>query len=179
MDRLAAESDISTDRPKTNVWSRVKHRSASSPSLHALGTKNWSSRSLPRFGSFGSSSTLGASTSPSQKSSPSRTPVEETFAVSFRDSSPKKLRYAKDHFSSLPNEVKLQIFSYLSVKTIAQISSVFSKLLSSNCRSANCGTRCAMMAHCTGQLILGHFTETYHPRYYSPCLSQQAPSFDT
>lgn len=133
MDRLATDSDISTDRQKSNIWTRMKRRNASFPSLHTLGNKNWSSRSLPRFGSFGSSSTVGTLTSPSQKSSFSCTPVEETFPGSIQELSPRKLRSAKDYFSSLPNEVKLQIFSYLSVKTIAQISSVFSLSIYSNC----------------------------------------------
>ena len=178
MDRLPTESGISTDRPKTNLWTRMKRRNASSPSLHTLGNKNWSSRSLPRFGAFGSSSTVHTLTSPSHKSSLSCTPVEEISPAPFRDTSPRKLRYAKDYFSILPNEVKLQIFSYLSVKTIAQISSVSPISLHSDCRSANYGVRCAMTVLCTEQLILGHFTEISRPRYYSPCWYLPAPSFD-
>src|SRR5579859_4244245 len=170
MNRLPTDTDIAVDRSKSTIWSRMKRRNASSPSLHTIGSKNWSTRSLPRFGSFGSSSsTVGTSTSLSQKSSPSYTPVEERFTLPIQVSSPKKLRFAKDYFSSLPNEVKLQIFSYLSVKTIAQISSVSPLMMYFNRRYVNCGRHCAMMAHCTEQSIPEHFTETLHPRYYSPC----------
>ena len=179
MNRLPTDTDIAADRSKSTIWSRMKRRNASSPSLHIIGNKNWSTRSLPRFGSFGSSSsTVGTSTSLSRKSSPSYTPVEERFTLPIQVSSPRKLRFAKDYFSGLPNEVKLQIFSYLSVKTIAQISSVFARLFCADCRFANCGERCAMMAHCTEQLILELFTRISRRRCCSPCWSLPAHSFD-
>lgn len=176
MNRLPTDTDISADRSKSSIWSRMKRRNASSPSLHTIGDKNWSTRSLPRFGS--SSSTVGTSTSPSQKSSPSYTPVEARVTLPIQVSSPKKLRFAKDYFSSLPNEVKLQIFSYLSVKTIAQISSVLARSFCADCRFANCGGRCAMMAHCTEQLILELFTRISRRRCCSPCWFLPAHSFD-
>lgn len=179
MTGLPTDTDISADHSKSNIWTLMKHRNASSPSLHTIGNKNWSTRSLPRFGSFDpSSSATGSSTSPSQNSSPSCTPVEETFSLSIHESSPKKLRFAKDCFSSLPNEVKLQIFSYLSVKTIRRISSVLPTSFCADCRFVNYGACCAMMAHCTEQLILEHFIGTSRLRCYSPCWFLPAHFFD-
>src|SRR5438046_181674 len=115
MEQLASESDLHSDRPTTKLWDRIKHRSSSSPSLHKVGIRNWSTRSLPRIGSFGSSS-ISASSGISPKSTPSCSPVDETFNIS-EESLQKKQHLVRDYFSLLPSEVKLQILSYLPIKT--------------------------------------------------------------
>ena len=126
MERLASEADLRSDRPKPKLWDRIKQTNSSSPSLHKVGIKNWSTRSLPRVGSFGSPS-IGTSSGTSPKSTPSSSPVDETFNISEESLQPKQ-QVIKDYFSLLPSEVKLQILSYLPLKTIARASIVSSKV---------------------------------------------------
>ena len=112
----------SDDSRRPKLWDLIKQGNSSSPSLHKFGIKNWSTPSLPRVGSFGSPS-FSASTLVSPRSSPSNSPIDETFNLS-EESLRKKKQGATDYFSGLPNEVKLQIFSYLPFKTIARVSLV-------------------------------------------------------
>jgi len=116
--------DVSLDRQKTKIWNRLKRRNSSSPSLHGIGVKNWSTRSLPRFGSFGSSS-VGSPRSPSAKSNSPVSPVDDAFCFPEEIEAPKPI-VVKDYFSALPSEVKLRIFSLLPIKTIARASTVCS-----------------------------------------------------
>lgn len=132
MERLATDTAIPPNRRKPKIWDRMKRRNSSSPSLQKLETKNWSSRSLPRFGSFGSSS-VGRGNTDTPKLSPTWTPVVEQVSI-LDEVVPKKPEVKKDHFSGLPNEIKLYIFSLLPVKTIARASAVSQLKLSSNCR---------------------------------------------
>ena len=124
MEQLASPPD---DRPgprKQKLWDRIKFNNSSSPSLHRVGNKNWSSRSLPRLGSFGSLtlSSTSASSSSTAKSTPANSPILKDFIISHEFEVPEEV--VKDYFSSLPNEVKLQIFSYLPLKTLAKVSLV-------------------------------------------------------
>jgi hypothetical protein len=109
---------------KSTLWDRMKRKNTSSPSLHKVGIKNWSTRSLPRFGTFGSSSG-SVSNGHSPKSSNASSPTSVNFAIP-EECQPKKQQVVKDYFSGLPNEVKLQILSYLPVKAIAKASTVSS-----------------------------------------------------
>ena len=158
MERLASESDLSSDRRKPRLWDLIKPRNSSSPSLHKVGIKNWSTRSLPRIGSFGSPS-IGTSSDNSPKSTPSSSPIDETFNIS-EESLQMKQQVIKDYFSVLPGEVKLQILSYLPLKTVARASSVSSKVAYSNYRCVNSGRRCVMTGFCSRQSIRDHSTKT-------------------
>jgi F-box domain len=122
MEQLDSPLDTLPSNRKSKLWDRIKRKNASSPNLHKVGIKNWSTRSLPRISSFGSSSSIGFTNGHSRKSSVA-TAVSGMFDVSYEQ--PKKQRVVKDFFSSLPNEVKLQILSYLPVKSIAKASIVF------------------------------------------------------
>jgi hypothetical protein len=122
MEGPALPLDTIPGRRKSVFWDRMKRKNASSPSLHRVGIKNWSTRSLPRLGSFGS---LSPGIGHSRKSSAASTPTSLTFDAP-EISTPKKQRVVKDYFSGLPNEVQLQILSYLPVKTIAKASRVLS-----------------------------------------------------
>jgi hypothetical protein len=155
MERLTTESDLAPDRRKPKIWDRIKRRNSSSPSLHKMGIKNWSTRSLPRLGSFGSSS-IGNRSPVSPKSSPPWTPIVEQYSIA-EDVMPPEPDFVKDYFTTLPNEVKLQIFSLLPVKTIARASAVLVVTSQSNCRYANNGTHCVMTVHCSLQSIHAHF----------------------
>ena len=118
--------DINPDRRKSKVWDVLKRRNSSSPSLHKVGIKNWSTRSLPRLGSLGSS-TVGTSGGVSPKSTPSCTPVDERFNIADEELTLKEEeKVVRDYFSTLPNEVKLQILSYMPIKTVARASMVCS-----------------------------------------------------
>ena len=119
------QPEINPDRRKSKVWDVLKRRNSSSPSLHKVGIKNWSTRSLPRVGSFGSSS-IGSSSGVSPKSTPSCSPVDETFNIAEEEVVLKEENVVRDYFSTLPNEVKLQILSYLPIKTVARVSMVCS-----------------------------------------------------
>src|SRR5271170_4751514 len=116
------QPDINPDRRKSKVWDVLKRQNSSSPSLHKIDIKNWSTRSLPRLGSFGSSS-IGTASGVSQKSTPSCSPVDENFNIAEEESALKE-KVVQNYFSTLPNEVKLQILSYLPIKTIARVSLV-------------------------------------------------------
>jgi len=120
MEQFASPSDERSERRKPKLWDRIKHNNSSSPSLHNVGNKNWSSRSLPRLGSFGS---LALSSSSTANSSPANSPVLKHFTISGESVVPEEV-VLKDYFSSLPNEVKLQIFSYLPLKTLTRVSLV-------------------------------------------------------
>jgi len=124
MEQLASPSDDRSEPRKPKLWDRIKLSNSSSPSLHKVGNRNWSSRSLPRLGSFGSLtlSPTSASSSSTAKSSPANSPVRKDFIISQESEVPEDV--PKDYFSSLPNEVKLQIFSYLPLKTLAKVSMV-------------------------------------------------------
>ena len=120
------QPDVNPDRRKSKVWDVLKRRNSSSPSLHKVGIKNWSTRSLPRLGSLGSS-TIGTSSGVSPKSTPSCTPVDERFTIADEELTLKEEeKVVRDYFSTLPNEVKLQILSYMPIKTVARASMVCS-----------------------------------------------------
>lgn len=121
MEQLDDSLDTLPSNRKSTLWGRIKRKNASSPNLHKVGIKNWSTRSLPRFSSFGSSSSIGITNGHSRKSS-TATAVSGMYDVLCEQS--KKQRVVKDFFSTLPNEVKLQILSYLPVKEIAKSSIV-------------------------------------------------------
>ena len=123
MERLVTDPDFRSNRRKPRLWDRIR-RNSSSPSLRRVGIKNWSTQSLPRLGS--SASTSISSTRP--KSTSSGSPVEEAFAIC--EISLQKRDQIQDHFSPLPSEVKLQILSFLPIKTVARASLV---QLKSNC----------------------------------------------
>jgi hypothetical protein len=140
--------DVSSDHQKTKTWNPLKRRNSSSPNLHKIGGKNWSTRSLPRFGSFGSSSIGSPSRTPSPKSSSPASPFDENFCFP-QDIEPPKPIVAKDYFSTLPSEVKLHIFSHLSLKAIARASSVAPLSVRTKYRFANNGVHYARTAHYT------------------------------
>jgi hypothetical protein len=122
MEQVASLSDDQSEPRKPKLWDRLKHKNSSSPTLHKDGIKNWSSRSLPRLGSFGSLA-LSPSASSSAKPSPANSPIANTFTTSRESVVPEEV-VLKDFFSGLPSEVKLQIFSYLPLKTLARVSMV-------------------------------------------------------
>src|SRR5579859_2054477 len=124
MQRMPPESDILPEhqRKSSNLWDKIKRKNASSPSLHKVGFKNWSTRSLPRLGSVWSS-TVGGSSGPRPKSNSIATPIEDKYCI-YAEPTPKKEEVIKDYFSGLPNEVKLQILSHLPAKMIARASAV-------------------------------------------------------
>jgi hypothetical protein len=155
MERLTTESDLPADRRKPKIWDRIKRRNSSSPSLHKMGIKNWSTRSLPRLGSLGSSS-IGNRSPVSPKSSPPWTPIVEQLSIA-EDVTLPESDLVKDYFTTLPNEVKLQIFSLLPVKAIARASTVLAVTIQSNCRCVKNGTHCALTEHCSRQSIHAHF----------------------
>jgi hypothetical protein len=128
-------------RKKNKFWGHFKCRNSSSPDIQKVPTKNWSSRSLPRLGSVGSLN--ATATSPSNKPTPVASPIEETFEspeeslpdedeslAKHEESLPKegeslpKEDEVKDYFSTLPNEVKLRVLSFLSIKGMARASLV-------------------------------------------------------
>ena len=113
---------IIRDKRKSNLWGRLKRRNSSSLNLRKLGGKNWSTRSLPLIGSFGPLN-LSITSASSSKSTPFTCPVYETLTLS-KECPLKKEKLIKDFFSTLPNEVKLQILSHLSIKTVARASMV-------------------------------------------------------
>jgi hypothetical protein len=176
MERLTSESHLSSDRRKPKLWDRIKDRNSSSPSLHKVGIKNWSTRSLPRFGSFGSPS-IGTSRGSSSKSTPSSSPIDETFNISEESLQPEQ-QVIRDYFSLLPSEVKLQILSYLPLKTIARASLVSSKVINSNCRCVNSGKRCVMMVFCSRQSIRAHSTKISLLLFYFQCSFRPVRSYD-
>jgi hypothetical protein len=156
MERLPTDSAIPPNRRKPKIWDRMKRRNSSSPSFQRLETRNWSSRSLPRFGSFGSASVIDGNTV-TPKSAPISDPVVEQVSI-LEQVLPNEPEVDKDHFCGLPNEVKLHIFSLLPVKTLARASAVINPAFQSNRRYANSGNHCVMMAPCTAPSILGHST---------------------
>lgn len=123
MDLVDPLPDVTSDHRKSKIWNRLKRQNSSTPSLHKIGVKNWSTRSLPRFGSFGSSNIATSPHTPSPKSSSPVSPFDGTFCFP-QDIEPPKPLVAKDYFSALPNEVKLQIFSHLPLKAIARAAAV-------------------------------------------------------
>ena len=176
MERLTSESDLHSDRRKPKLWDRIKQANCSSPSLHKVGVKNWSTRSLPRLGSSGSRS-IGTSNGTSPKSTPSGSPVDVSFNIS-EESLQKKQKAIQDYFSLLPSEVKLQILSYLPLKTIARASLVRSKVAYSNCRCVNSGKPCVMMGFCSRQSIRKHSTKTSLLMFYFQCSFRPVRSYD-
>jgi hypothetical protein len=156
MERLPTDSAIPPNRRKPKIWDRMKRRNSSSPSFQRLETRNWSSRSLPRFGSFGSASVIDANTV-TPKSGPISDPVVEQVSI-LEQVLRNEPEVEKDHFGGLPNEVKLHIFSLLPVKTLARASAVTNSAFQSNRRYANSGNHCVMMALCTAPSILGRST---------------------
>jgi hypothetical protein len=156
METLATDSAIPPNRRKPKIWDRMRRRNSSSPSFQRLETQNWSSRSLPRFGSFGSASVIDGNTV-TPKSSPIWTPVVDEVSI-LDEVLRTEPEVDKDHFSGLPSEIKLHIFSLLPVKTLARASAVINSALQSNRRYANSGNHCVMMAPCTGPSILGRST---------------------
>jgi hypothetical protein len=145
MDQIASASDERSDRRKPRLWDRIKHRNSSSPSLNKVGTKNWSSRSLPRLGSFGSLA-LSATASSSAKSSPANSPVLNKFIISRESVVIEEPLVLKDYFSTLPSEVKLQIFAYLPLKTLARVSMVHILRVNSDERCVSSGGLCVRTA---------------------------------
>lgn len=144
MEQLQTQDDTRADGRKPKLWDRIKLKNYSSPNLHTVSVENWSTRSLPRLGSFGSPSVV-ASSRASSKSSPPSSPVEQGFPVSNLILS-KKQPVARDYFSALPNEVKLHILLYLPLKTIARISMVVTVMTIANVRCVSNGGHCALTA---------------------------------
>src|SRR5271167_4645445 len=136
MERIISQPYIPSDGRKPNLWDRIKQGNSSSPSLHKVDIKNWSTRSLPRLGSFGSSPVSCSSSVISPKSTPSSSPVIGTLNIS-EESLQQKRQVINDYFSTLPNEVKLLIFSYLPITAIARVSMVQLFLCISDCRCVN------------------------------------------
>ena len=141
MDQITSASD----GRKPKLWDRIKHKNSSSPSLNKVGTKNWSSRSLPRLGSFGSLAHSPTSYS-SAKSSPANSPVLNKFFISKESVVIEEPVVPKDYFSTLPSEVKLQIFAYLPLKTLARVSMVHVLQVNSHQRCLNNGRPCVRTA---------------------------------
>ena len=120
---------------------------------------------------------MSASSGTSPKSTPSCSPVDETFNIS-EESLQKKQQVVKDYFSLLPSEVKLQILSYLPIKTIARVSLVSSNVARSDYRYLNNGKPCVMMGFCSRRSIREHFTKTFPPKYYVRCSFRPVRSYD-
>jgi F-box domain len=147
MEHLPIQDDTRADRRKLRIWDRIKHKNSSSPNLQDVGVDNWSTRSLPRLGSFGSPS-FGASSRASSKLSPPSTPVKRSLPVSDVILSEKQT-VVRDYFSTLPNEVKLHILLYLPLKTIAMVSMVVITVAIANFRCVSSGGHCALMVLCS------------------------------
>ena len=120
---LIAQTNPRTDVGKRKIWDRLRRRNSSSPILPRIDPQNWSTRSLPRLGSFGSSSQLASARS-SPKLSLECSPVLSAFNIS-ETLFEHKPKIVKNFFSTLPSEVKLRIFGYLPIKSIARASIVF------------------------------------------------------
>jgi hypothetical protein len=120
---------------------------------------------------------MGDSTLVSPKSSPSNSPIDETFNFS-AGSLQKKRQVATDYFSSLPNEVKLQILSHLPFKTIARVSMVHYTVDNVDIRCVSNGENCVVTVLYSRQLIHERFIETYALKYCYQCSFRLVRSFD-
>ena len=146
MEHIVTPHDARPNQRKPKLWERIKRRNTSSPNIHKSDIKNWSTRSLPRLGSFGSCSS-GDNSSVCPNSSPTFPSVENVFDT-HEASLEGKGAITRDFFSTLPNEVKLRIFTYLPVKTIARASTVKKLVIVLTCRYVSNGGCCAPMVLC-------------------------------